>query len=153
MFDKVLQIELKDSTLFDGPIACQTPPRLSSWESGRYDLQMITFGRFRKGGVIGEIGPSEEGFPALPLVLSPSFQSGMNLGFDDYWRDCRKSPQADSWGRCKEKWLHRMRHNQRSPNYEGSWDPQKSGINYIEGFFDSLSRYWSLGGHHGITSW
>ena len=43
-------------------------------------------------------------------------------------------------GKMPKKWPHRMRHNQRSNNYEGSWDPRKPPINYTEGFFDSLGR-------------
>ncbi len=58
--------------------------------------------------------------------------------FIKYRRDCRKSPRGDSKVRCRKKWPHRMRHNQRSHNCEGSWDPPKTPINYTEGFFDSL---------------
>ncbi len=36
-------------------ISCQNPLRPSSPKKGRYDVQMMTFGRFRKGGVIAEI--------------------------------------------------------------------------------------------------
>ena len=40
----------------------------------------------------------------------------------------------------QKKWPHKMRHNQRSHNYEGSWDSWKPPINYTEGFFDTLGR-------------
>jgi hypothetical protein len=73
-------------------------------------------------------------------LLFEMLHRGRKFKNHEYRRDCRKSPQADSWVRCRKKWPHRMRHNQRSHNYEGSWDPRKSPINYTEGFFDSLGR-------------
>jgi len=51
----------------------------------------------------------------------------------------KKSPSR-FLGEMQKKWPHRMRHNQRSHNYEGSWDPRKPPINYAERFFDSLGR-------------
>jgi hypothetical protein len=39
----------------DGSISCQNPHRLSSRESGRYDLQMITFQRFRNATFIARL--------------------------------------------------------------------------------------------------
>ena len=42
-------------------ISCQNPHPLSSSESGRYDLQMVTFQRFRNGAFIADI--------ETPLVL------------------------------------------------------------------------------------
>ena len=41
-------------------ISCQNPLRLWGWESGRYDLQIITFQRFRNAMFIADIGPREE---------------------------------------------------------------------------------------------
>ena len=35
-------------------ISCQNPLRLSSWKSGRYDLRMITFQRFRNATFIAD---------------------------------------------------------------------------------------------------
>ena len=70
--------------------------------------------------------------------LVETFNMGRKFHIDDYRRDCRKSPLADSWVRCRKKWPHRMHHNQRSHNCKGSWDPRKSPINYAGGFFDSL---------------
>ena len=41
-------------------IACQTPYQISSWKTGRYDLQKITFRRFRKARFIAEIDPFQK---------------------------------------------------------------------------------------------
>jgi len=87
---------------------------------------------------IWETNLSLNSFRWLPVEV---LHGGAILKNEDFRRDCRKSPQADSWVRCRKKWPHRMHHNQRSHNCEGSWDPRKSPINYTKGFFDSLGSY------------
>jgi len=80
-------------------ISCQNPHRLSNWESGKYDLQMITFRRFRNPTFIVAIETqgAEKTSSKLTLlngvnkriinIQSPEeettdFSSTVNLGFD-----------------------------------------------------------------------
>jgi hypothetical protein len=54
-------------------IACQNPLRLSSLESGRYNLEMITFWKFRNATFIAAIEPSQDRFHTLLDVKAGRF--------------------------------------------------------------------------------